>query len=87
MLLHMSHKGDILSLITKAQLVACLTMVWLTWTSIWFPLITLSVMALEAVKFHLYFKFLCLYVLFFLYSHSRMRGEQLVSQCETLKIR
>lgn len=42
------------------------------------PFFIMSVMALETVKYHLFFKSLCLF--FFSYSCSRMRGVQMVSQ-------
>jgi hypothetical protein len=66
MLLHKSRKIGVLSLTTKAELIVCLPMVWATWIRfpVRFSLITMSVMALEAVKFHLYFKSLHLFVFF-----------------------
>jgi hypothetical protein len=66
-----------------ASLVAYVSTVQATWVQ--FPsrplLITRSLIALEVVKCHLFFKFLHLFILsFFLYSHSRMREAHLVSQ-------
>jgi hypothetical protein len=81
-------KGSFLQFTIAAQLVVCMLMVWVTW--VWFPgrlffFITRSAMAVKAVKRHLFFKSLHLFS-FFLYSHSRMRGVQLISQCVMTKI-
>jgi hypothetical protein len=44
-------------------------------------------MAMEAIKFNLFLS-LCMYLFpFFLYSHSKMRGVQLVSQCVMTEIK
>jgi hypothetical protein len=66
------------------QLVVCSPTVWTTQVQTLF-LITIFKMALQAIKFHSLLKSLHL-LISFLHSHLKMRGVQLVSQHESLRV-
>jgi hypothetical protein len=74
-----------------AQVVTCLLVVQPTRvpfpSRFFFFLITMYIMAMEAIKLHLFLN-LCIYLFsFFLYSHSKTTGVQLVPQCVMSKIK